>query len=127
MGIILKNGKWIEERQIIAVDYDGTIDFAGFPKTGKVDEEAVATLKAWKNKGNALILWTCRTGEQLANAVRCCKENGLEFDAINDNLPEIKEAGFLSPKVFADFYIDDRGLGMTNMSEAWKVICNACK
>ena len=38
-----------------------------------------------------------------------CKEQGLEFDAINDNLPEIVESfGSNSRKVFANIYIDDR-------------------
>jgi hypothetical protein len=130
MGKILdkESGQWINVRKIIAVDYDGTIDYAGFPKTGKIDEQAVKALKTWRNKGNALILWTCRAGKQLEEAVRCCKQNGLEFDAVNDNLPEIKKAGFLSPKVLADYYIDDCNLGgKTGMSETWKTICNYCK
>ena len=45
----------------------------------------------------------------LEDAVSWCRKYGLEFDAINDNLPEsIKCYGNNSRKVDADFYIDDR-------------------
>ena len=40
-----------------------------------------------------------------------CKEHGLIFDAVNDNLPEIVEAfGGNCRKIFANEYIDDRNL-----------------
>ena len=45
----------------------------------------------------------------MENAVAFCKEQGLEFDTVNKNLPEItahfKDDG---PKVTADLYIDDK-------------------
>ena len=68
---------------------------------------------AWsaKRNGNKLILWTCRAGEALSNAVEWCREQNLEFDAVNDNLPEIIEFyGHNSRKISCDYYIDDRML-----------------
>ncbi len=53
-------------------------------------------------------LWTCRASE-LCEAVEWSKN--LEFDAVNDNLPEIIEFyGHNSRKISCDYYIDDRML-----------------
>lgn len=118
--ILVKN-EWVEKPNIIAVDYDSTIDFAGFPNVGKVDVKALNTLKKLKSEGWKLILWTCRSGEPLDNAVEYCKSLGLEFDAVNENIEEIKKAGFNSPKVLADYYIDDRAMGFYDMDTIWEI------
>lgn len=56
-----------------------------------------------------LILWTCRDGEKLTKAVEWCKLRGLEFDAVNQNLPEvIEQYGGDTRKISADEYIDDK-------------------
>ena len=69
----------------------------------------LSTTKKWKSDGNKLILWTCRAGDALSKAVDWCKEYELEFDAVNDNLPEIVEYyGSNSRKITCDWYIDDR-------------------
>ena len=61
-----------------------------------------------RKKGHKLILWTCRTGKALDEAVRWCEGHGLEFDAINENLPEIvAKFDGESRKIFANVYIDD--------------------
>ena len=51
-------------------------------------------------------------GEALSKAVEWCREqNYFEFDAVNDNLPEIIEFyGHNSRKISCDYYIDDRML-----------------
>ncbi|RGZ70586.1 hypothetical protein DW976_09405 [Lachnospira eligens] len=65
-------------------------------------------LKLQRN-GYKIILWTCREGEPLHKAIEWCKEFNLVFDAMNDNLPEIKELyGNNSRKISCDIYIDDR-------------------
>lgn len=46
--------------------------------------------------------------QKLSNGTR---EQNLEFDAVNDNLPEIIEFyGHNSRKISCDYYIDDRML-----------------
>lgn len=61
--------------------------------------------------GDKLILWTCRENNELTAAVEWCEDNGLLFDAINDNLPEIIEKyGSNSRKISCDFYIDDKAI-----------------
>lgn len=60
-------------------------------------------------KGNKLILFTCREGKPLEDAVEWCRNLGLVFDAVNENLPEgIAEYGSNCRKVYADIYLDDR-------------------
>ena len=97
--------------QIIAVDFDGTLCFSKWPDCGEPNQALINFLKKWKADGNKLILWTCRIGEALSAAVEWCRNHGLEFDAVNDNLPEIIEYyGSNSRKVTCDWYIDDRML-----------------
>ncbi len=97
------------EYKIIAVDFDGTLCYSNWPELGEPNNVLITYLKEWKKQGNKLILWTCRAGEPLDNAVLWCKQQGLEFDAINDNLPEIVSLyGNNSRKITCDYYIDDR-------------------
>jgi len=94
---------------IIAVDFDGTICTEKYPNIGELNEELVKDLIRCKNKGDKLILWTCRTGNLLKQAVEFCKLAGLEFDAVNENLPEtINHFGDDSRKIYAHQYIDDK-------------------
>ena len=74
-----------------AVDFDGTLSFSRWPEVGQPNTELINFLKGWRNKGNKLILWTCRTGQALEVAVKCCEQQGVCFDAINDNLQEYIE------------------------------------
>lgn len=100
---------------IIAVDFDGTICADRFPEIGEPLFGAVESLLKLKENGYKLILWTCRTDlperQYLTEAVEFCRRLGLEFDAVNDNVPD---APFIEKgncrKVFADFYIDDKAL-----------------
>ena len=92
----------------IAVDFDGTLCVSQFPEIGEPNWSLINYLIWWREQGNKLILWTCRGGKNLENAVKWCSEHGLEFDAVNENIPERTEFyGNDSRKVGADYYIDD--------------------
>lgn len=103
---------------ILAIDFDGTIVSDCFPEIGEPLIFAVESLLKLKQNGNQLILWTCRTDlperAYLTEAVEFCRALGIEFDAVNDNLPT---APFIEKgncrKIFADFYIDDKALQPT--------------
>lgn len=93
---------------ILAVDFDGTLVTNKFPEIGEIKPEVWnAVLNAQKD-GCKIILWTSRTGEVLNQAVQFCRDHGLVFNAINDNIPEVKALGWNARKVFAKYYIDDR-------------------
>ena len=95
--------------RVIAVDFDGCLCGNRWPEIGEANERAIHTLIRLRKNGARLILWTCRTGALLDEAVTWCEGYGLEFDAINSNMPEhIEKYGGDTRKVFADEYWDDR-------------------
>lgn len=99
---------------IYAVDFDGTLCENEWPVIGEPKEHVISYVLKLKQEGHKLILWTNRVGERLDEAVEWCQQKGIEFDAVNKNLPEIiEEFGCDTRKVFANYYIDDRNL-------AWK-------
>lgn len=94
---------------ILAVDFDGTLSLGTWPDVGPANEKLFRFLKKRKDEGDKLILWSCRVGKPLEEAVAWCRENDLEFDAVNDNLPEVIEIyGTNSRKISCDYYIDDK-------------------
>jgi hypothetical protein len=107
----------------IAVDFDGTIVDHEYPKIGKEKLFAFRTLKELEKQGARLILWTFRTGKELQEAVDYCKNNGIEFYAINRNYPEEAMDETVSRKINADIYIDDKNLGgFPGWSEVWQIL-----
>lgn len=97
-------------KTIIAVDFDGTLCENKWPLAGEANEHLIKYLRdLQENYGVRIILWTCRCGENLKFAVDWCKEHGLIFNAVNENLPEsIEYFGGDSRKIYADMYIDDK-------------------
>ncbi|MDO4187423.1 MAG: hypothetical protein Q4D29_00400 [Lachnospiraceae bacterium] len=94
---------------IIAVDFDGTLCEECWPEIGNPNLKLIGELIYRRSLGDKLILWTCRVGLPLVQAVKWCKSYGLEFDAVNENVPEVIEKyGSESRKISADIYIDDR-------------------
>jgi hypothetical protein len=94
---------------VYAVDFDGTLCTNEFPDIGAPRHEVIDFIKSRRAVGDQIILWTCRSGQNLESAVEWCLSLGLAFDAVNDNLPEnIACYNNNSRKVNADFYIDDR-------------------
>ena len=101
----------MDDYKIIAVDFDGTLCYSNWPDLGEPNVRLIEYLKSFRKTGNKLILWTCRAGEALDRAVSWCREHELEFDAVNDNLPEIVALyGNNSRKITCDYYIDDRAM-----------------
>ena len=95
--------------RIMAVDFDGTLVEDVYPLIGKIRPNIWRAVQGYQKIGWKIILWTSRTDEQLLEAVEFCARNGLHFDAINENIDEIKiKYGGDTRKVFADFYVDDR-------------------
>lgn len=96
-----------------ACDFDGTLNMveSDYPGCSHPRKKLFDVLIGLRKKGHKIMLWTLREGELLDIAVAFCKENGLEFDAINCNLQEdIDKWGYDPRKICADYYIDDRNL-----------------
>lgn len=89
---------------IIAVDFDGTLKV-----NGKANTTLIGVLRGHQRRGDAVILWTCREGARLKEAVSFLQRNGFRPDLVNRNHPEaIRKLGHDPRKIFADLYIDDK-------------------
>lgn len=99
----------MKKYRIIAVDFDGTLCTDCYPKIGFPNLGLIELLKRMQGNGCRIILWTCRCGERLDEAVSWCEGYGLQFDEINENVQEIlQQYGSNSRKIYADVYIDDK-------------------
>jgi len=88
---------------IIAIDFDGTLT---------QDDNMTLNMKALEvvkklMKKHTCCLWTCREGLYLDAALLALKEQGIEFEWVNDS-PYTNG----SRKIVADYYIDDRMFGI---------------
>jgi len=115
----------MKDSLLIAVDFDGTIVEDAYPKVGAPKIFAFETLKRLEKDGHRLILWTYRSGKHLAEAVAFCKENGIDFYAVNNSYPEEVFEGKVSRKINADYFIDDRNIGgFIGWGEIYQLLTN---
>lgn len=107
------------KRVAVAIDFDGTLCVDNYPGMGPEITPAINLCRYCAANNVALILWTCRSGEPLKEAVAWCEKHGIVFDAVNANLPDwIAAFETLHPgvpvdcrKVAADIYVDDKANG----------------
>ena len=100
--------------RIIGVDFDGTLAVTKgtYPEIQRPIPEVIEYIKEEQNQGAFLVLITMRENNELKQAVEWCKEQGIEFDAVNDNLPHMKDFFESNPrKIFCNEYLDDMNIG----------------
>ncbi|WCS68558.1 hypothetical protein Goe16_01440 [Bacillus phage vB_BsuM-Goe16] len=121
---------FVENKVIVAVDFDGTI-------TTEPDMDPYRDLELRKgcrealeylhDIGCELLLWTCRTGDALSEALSFLHnhEIGYLFKAINNHHPEVLgKYPDVARKIAADFYVDDKSI----MGELdWGKVCDFIK
>ena len=101
----------MNKSKVIAVDFDGTLCSNAWPKIGEPFWETINWMKRLRQDGHKLILWTCRDGMLLVDAIVWSADHGLFFDAVNDNLESHKKRyKGNSRKVLADLYVDDKAI-----------------
>lgn len=96
--------------KIYAIDFDNTLAVTDYPNILAPIDSVIQYCMELHEQGHTLILWTCREGKDLYDAVSWCAERGLQFDYVNRNTPEIIEKYGDRRKIYADFYIDDRAV-----------------
>ena len=100
-------------RKAIAIDFDGCLCTDAYPEIGEPIWPVIYRAKAEQRAGAGLILWTCREGQILRDAIAACEGWGLTFDAVNESLPDwIEEFKTRPRKVGASEYWDDRAVRM---------------
>ena len=118
-----------DKKLVIAVDFDGTLCEFAFPIIGEqkqIHKKLMDKLIKLRNDGHKLILWTNRGDNEeypvLSEAVEWCRDRGLEFDAVNENIKGQKKLSGYSPKIMADFYIDDKALQFSDTDSIEKTL-----
>ena len=120
----------------IGVDFDNTIVIDEWPEIGALIPGAIETLRELKEKGHTLILYTQRNddyyaycpelvvygnkhGKSFKNTVNLLspvidflKEQGIGFDAVNENPQFEAECQDYGRKVYFDVLIDDHCAGI---------------
>lgn len=94
----------------ICVDFDGTVVDHRFPEIGPEAPGATFWLLTWIAHGAGIVLWTCRAGEHLDQAVAWLEARKVELAGVNQNPEQL--AWSCSPKAYGSVYVDDRGFGM---------------
>lgn len=99
--------------KVVAVDFDNTIAKTVYPKIIEPIPEVIDLLRELKKKGATIILWTCREGDVLKEALDWCKENDVPIDLVNENDKSRTEYwGCDCRKIGADLYIDDKSFSL---------------
>lgn len=97
---------------IIAVDFDGTICRGTYPAIEGEQPYAAEVMRKLKADGHYLILWTCRCGDRLEEALNWLLEHDIPIDRINAHEPgNLALYGDNARKVYAHCYIDDKQVG----------------
>ena len=121
---------FVENKVIVAVDFDGTIttepDMDPY-RDLELSEGRKEALEYLHDVGCELLLWTCRTGDALSEALSFLHnhEIGYLFKAINNHHPEVLDKyPEVARKIAADFYVDDKSI----MGELdWGKVCDFIK
>ena len=102
---------------VIAIDFDGTItDKNIFPEIGEPREYAFEAIHNLQTAGHKIILWTCRYGKSLLEAINWLAKYNIKLDAYNENIYSLD-----SRKVVADVYIDDKNVFMVDNVDWHKI------
>lgn len=71
----------------------------------------ICRLKWQQASGSTVILWTCREGRSLMEALAFLRSCSFVPNFVNQNCPEgIRKLGHDSRKIYADIYLDDKGV-----------------
>jgi hydroxymethylpyrimidine pyrophosphatase-like HAD family hydrolase len=107
---------------IFAIDLDGTIWKEEYPGIGEIFDEAVKTIKEIKLLGHTIILWSCREGKLLQEALEVINKYNIPYDFVNENIPErIKFYNSDCRKIGADFIVDDRNIGKWTWNDVLEI------
>jgi hypothetical protein len=110
---------------IIAIDFEGTLHDGTYPVIGNPLPHAVSSMKKIKNKGHSIIITTCRSISLQNEMIKWMQKHEIPYDAINDNLPEIKVKFDNPRKTYADVYIDNKNiLGIPSWDLVYDLIVN---
>jgi hydroxymethylpyrimidine pyrophosphatase-like HAD family hydrolase len=114
----------IDNKLVIAIDFDGTIVEEAYPQLGKLRKGAKKYINKLYDDGHIIIINTCRSGVHQNAAFKMLIGLDVNFDLMNENHPSvIAQYHNDSRKISADLYIDDKNLvKLPSWKEKYKLI-----
>lgn len=112
---------------ILAVDFDGSIVEHEYPQIGKLKDNVKEVLNQLHTWGFSIVIWTCRYSFKDLGEMRLFLNlNRIPYDEINGN---IDKGGFDPyPKIFADYYFDDRNYPPVSIDgKYWLGVLDFCR
>lgn len=101
-------------RQVLCIDFDGTIVENAFPQIGKLKPNVVEVLQKLNEKYD-IVISSCRTSKEfegsperlkiIQDMINCLIDNKIPYKRI-----DMGDEG----KVIADYYIDDRAISFNS-------------
>lgn len=110
---------------IIAVDCDSTLFEDRFPYTGKPIRNTIEACRFMRQYSDVeIVMWSCRNGQSLINAIEACENEGIPCHQYNQHstttLSEFESMGITTTrKLLADVYIDDLAFNITYLSHEY--------
>lgn len=96
----------------ILVDFDGTVARSDYPVIIGEMPYAKEVITKLYQEGHYIVLWTCRTGNALIDAINWMLEHGIPFSSVNRGHPDnIAKYGDEGRKVYGHMQIDDKNVG----------------
>ena len=94
------------KQMVVAIDFDGTItkDYV-FPYNIGTLRDGCKEAIDYIRRNHKVVIWTCRSGDYLAEAVKFLQDNQISYDGINTDIYTKTER-----KIMADIYIDDKNI-----------------
>jgi len=122
----------IENKLVIAIDFDGTIVSHAYPKIGELYKYAKESINWLYDSGRFyIIIWSCRAGQDEVDMIEFLNEKGIKYHAINENCQEFltkceAEKCGTPRKIYYDILVDDRSLWgySIDFSYEWPQIVN---
>jgi len=109
----------MKRKYSVAFDFDGTLCENKFPQIGEPKEDMLKLLQIFYENDWDIIIWSCRSGEYKDEMEKWLYENAIPFNFINKNPNTYFQND--SRKIYADLYIDDKGLLTWSVESAIKV------
>lgn len=94
--------------KVLGLDLDGTLlTHETYPNFGAPLDGWSGEIDALRQAGVKIAVWTCRNKSEYDAIRKHLLEHGIEIDYINENPHEGLST---SPKVYFDWYVDDRSV-----------------
>jgi hypothetical protein len=108
-------------KPILAVDFDGTLVTPEYPSIGRINQGVFKTMWEAKALGWEIIIWTCREGQYLQDAIDLLNTAGVPYDYVNNHSKQALDFfDYESRKIYATLYHDDRNVHHATWNELYE-------